>query len=228
MKGLAGTGVRRGARAVGGAGREAPRGGHAHRLPRPGTRGARVRGGLSGARGGAVREGRVCTTEGIHHAVSGWEQTSPLHRFPFLSEDGLGAGGEGASSKRSRAPIALRVRAPTASPRPQRPQGLRMGTGRLRGGSRRRCQIRSVGFDWLASWLSPSLAGHRPPARGRAAAASGGRGRVCARVLGTRAGGRCAALGSQGARGGPRRRRARCVRAGSRAQPRARQASEGV
>lgn len=213
---------------MGGAGREAPRGGHAHRLPRPGTRGARVRGGLSGARGGAVREGRVCTTEGIHHAVSGWEQTSPLHRFPFLSEDGLGAGGEGASSKRSRAPIALRVRAPTASPRPQRPQGLRMGTGRLRGGSRRRCQIRSVGFDWLASWLSPSLAGHRPPARGRAAAASGGRGRVCARVLGTRAGGRCAALGSQGARGGPRRRRARCVRAGSRAQPRARQASEGV
>ena len=213
---------------MGGAGREAPRGGHAHRLPRPGTRGARVRGGLSGARGGAVREGRVCTTEGIHHAVSGWEQTSPLHRFPFLSEDGLGAGGEGASSKRSRTPIALRVRAPTASPRPQRPQGLRMGTGRLRGGSRRRCQIRSVGFDWLASWLSPSLAGHRPPARGRAAAASGGRGRVCARVLGTRAGGRCAALGSQGARGGPRRRRARCVRAGSRAQPRARQASEGV
>ena len=85
--------------------------------------------------------------------------TSPLHRFPFLSEDGLGAGGEGASSKRSRAPIALRVRAPTASPRPQRPQGLRMGTGRLRGGTRRRCQIRSAGFDWLASWLSPSLAG---------------------------------------------------------------------
>lgn len=162
MKGLAGTRVRRGARAVGGAGREAPRGGHAHRPPRPGTQGARVRGGLSGARGGAVREGRVCTTEGIHHAVSSWEQTSPLHRFPFLSEDGLGAGGEGASSKRSRAPIALRVRAPTASLRPQRPQGLRMGTGRLRGGSRRRCQIRSAGFDWLASWLSPSLAGHRP------------------------------------------------------------------
>lgn len=133
MKGLAGTRVRRGARAVGGAGREAPRGGHTQRPPRPGTQGARVRGGpgVRGPRRGCG--GRVCTTEGIHHAVSSWEQTSPLHRFPF-SEDGLGAGGEGASLKRLALPQPLRVRAPTASPRPQRPQGLRMGTGRLRAG----------------------------------------------------------------------------------------------
>ncbi|CAI9166199.1 unnamed protein product [Rangifer tarandus platyrhynchus] len=67
------------------------------------------------------------------------------------------------SAKAFRANKPLRVRAPTASPRSQRPQGLRMGTGRLRGGSRRRCQIPSAGFDWLASCLSLSLAGNRPP-----------------------------------------------------------------
>lgn len=140
----------------------------------------------------------------------------PSTRFPFSVRTVWGRVGKA----RPRSALALpfssaRARAPIASPRPQRPRGLRVETGRLGVGPRRRCQIRSARFGRLAG---PALRSAGP----RSAAAPGGRGRGAhgssARTGPRRAGGRRASPRSGGARGGLRRRRARCVRAGSRAR----------
>lgn len=114
-----------------------------------------------------------CTTEGINLAVSSWEQTSPPHPFPFLSEDGLGAGGESASSKCPRAPISLPAR---ALHRPFTTREAGDGCEWARG-ARRAGPDAGVGSarPGSAGWPGPSS--RRPPPPALRAAAPGGRGR---------------------------------------------------
>lgn len=106
--GLQAEAVQKAAREVGWSGREA----EARTLRPSGSVGSR-----QGSKCGWMRpeegmwgRGR-CATERIHLAVSRRKQTSHPHPFPFLREDGLEAGGESASSKRSRAPDSLPARA---------------------------------------------------------------------------------------------------------------------
>lgn len=143
--------------------------------------------------------------------------------FPFLREDGLGAGGESASSKRSRAPIfPPGARAPSPPRNPRGPRWPRVGTASPEGGSRRRCQIHSAAAAGLSQPLAPPAAGRRPPPAARPRLEGG----AAARAGPLHAGGRRAAPRAGGARGGLRRRRALCVSGAARA--RARQASEGA
>lgn len=64
---------------------------------------------MNAAREGNVRVGKVCNGRDSSRGFGNKPRTP--HPSPFLREDGLEAGGESASSKRSRAPASLPARA---------------------------------------------------------------------------------------------------------------------
>ena len=143
LRGLQAEGAGKAAREVGwaGQGRRQRRG---HAQPHSPPRGLVV-GGLAsgfkvcmnGARGGNVRAGRVYDERNQSRGFEvGTNLVSPPPpALPFLSKDGLGAGGESASSKRSRAPIslsALALRRPSTTR--EADDGCEWGRGAWRAG----------------------------------------------------------------------------------------------
>lgn len=116
-----------------------------------------------------MRAERVYNRRASSRGCESGTNLAPRPPFPFLSEDGLGAGGRSASSKRSRAPIsppAPSARAP-AILHPRGRRWLRVGDPAPGGGG-----AMGAGPDagviparpGSAHWPGPrSSAGRRPP-----------------------------------------------------------------